>query len=115
MPVISNASWSEIKGPAVLFVKAEWCGFCQRTKPEIKKAADIMGTVVPIYAVDGDNDKEVLAALRKRKVRIEGFPTILFLHANGKLSTYQESARTGRKIADWACAHSGNCGRSSRA
>lgn len=113
MVVIEKPRWSDIRGPAVLFVKAEWCPHCQHTKPEIQKAAQIMGTVVPIYQIDGDTDTATMKAL-SRRTQIEGYPTILFMDAAGNLTPYEEGARNGRKIADWACAHSGNCGLSSR-
>ncbi len=94
-----------VEGPAVLFVKAEWCPHCQDAKPEVRKAAQILGSVVPVYAVDSDAHKAAVKALK-----VSGFPTILFLHPSGKLNTFR-GPRTGSAIADWACAQSGRCGR----
>lgn len=92
-------------GPAVLFVKADWCGHCTAAKPEIRKAAEILGSVLPVYEIDSDKQRDVVEALG-----VNGFPTILFRSANGQLTNYR-GERSGRKIADWACAKSGGCGR----
>lgn len=92
-------------GPAVLFVKAEWCPHCQTTKPEIKKAAAILGSVLPVYEIDSEKHKDVVESLG-----IDGFPTIFYRNAGGQLKTYR-GERKGQKIADWACTQSGMCGR----
>lgn len=118
MVLVSVTSKTTLKGPAVLFVKAEWCGHCQNTKPEIRKAGDILGTVLPIYTIDGDKDKEkpFFKQLKRAGLKVDGYPTIAFLNAAGKVAhVFADFPRTGKKIADWACGHSGNCGRSSRA
>ncbi len=93
------------RGPAVLFVKADWCPHCQSTKPEIRRAAQIMGSVVPIYEVDSERNADVVRALG-----VNGFPTILFRNAAGRMTAYN-GERRARDIADWACAKSGSCGR----
>lgn len=98
------------RGPAVLFVKADWCPHCREMKPEMQKAAALLGSVVPVYAVDSEKHEDVI-----QKMGVDGFPTIFYMDREGKLTMYREESRTGRKIADWACAHSGNCGRSKRA
>lgn len=92
-------------GPALLFVKAEWCPHCQTTKPEIRKAASILGSVLPVYEVDSDKHADVVETLQ-----VEGFPSIFFRNANGRLKEYR-GERRGQKIADWACTQSGLCSR----
>ncbi len=74
-----------------IFVGAGWCGFCQRTKPEIEKLAKITGLNTPVLFVDGadSKNKNLLNLLE-----IEGFPTI-FLIINNKLVKY-----TGNRIAE---------------
>lgn len=91
-------------GPAILFVKADWCPHCRAAKPEIAKAAQVLGTVLPVYEVDSERHKDVVEALG-----VDGFPTIFFRAASGKLKRYG-GERLGQKIADWACAQSGACG-----
>lgn len=95
--------------PALLYCSSMSCPYCQSTRPEIKEAAHIMGSVVPVYEVDSQRDRDIISMLR-----IQGFPTIMFRNREGKLEVYK-GPRRGREIADWACAHSGQCGRSSRA
>lgn len=97
------------RGPAVLYCSMATCPHCKSTRPHMAHAAALMGSVVPVYEVDSQRDADVIEALG-----IQGFPTILFLDVNGRTTEY-EGARSGRDIADWACAHSGGCGRSFRA
>ena len=91
-------------GPALLFAKADWCPHCQTAKPEIRKAAAILGSVVPVYELDSDKHQDAIEELG-----VQGFPTIFFRDARGKLKEYK-GERKGQKIADWVCAHSGRCG-----
>lgn len=91
--------------PCILFVKAEWCPHCQHAKPELAEAASILGTVLPVYAVDSERNEDVIRALK-----VQAFPTILYQNANGRVKEYQ-GERKGTKIADWACTQSGMCGR----
>jgi thiol-disulfide isomerase/thioredoxin len=94
-----------VSGPAVLFVKADWCGYCKAAKPEMRRAAATLGTVLPVYEIDADRQKDIVATMP-----VSGFPTIFFLTAAGQLRKY-EGERQGQKVADWACAQSGACGR----
>lgn len=89
---------------AVLAVVAVWCPHCQALKPELDRAASILGNVVPIYEVDSERDADVVRALG-----VKGFPTIFFRDGRGKLTEYT-GERKGRAIADWACSKSGMCG-----
>lgn len=95
--------------PAILYVNAKWCGFCKTTRPEMEKAAATLGSVVPIYDMDADRNKGDVENLKM----VTGYPTILFVDATGKTTVYR-GERVGKNLADWACAQSGNCGRSSR-
>ena len=93
------------KGPAVLFVSAQWCPHCRNAKPQLARAAAILGSVLPVYVVDSEKHADVIA-----KMGVDGFPTIFFRTATGRLRTYN-GEREGQKIADWACGQSGACGR----
>lgn len=90
-----------VAGPAVLFVKADWCGHCQSAKPEVRAASAQLGARVPIYEVDSERDAGTIKGLG-----VEGFPTIIFLSAQGRLSKYT-GARTASAIAQWAAARAG--------
>lgn len=95
--------------PAILYVNAKWCGHCTATRPEIEKAAAILGSVIPVYDMDADRNKEDVNALSM----VNGYPTILYVGATGKIVQYTKD-RVGKNLADWACAQSGNCARSGR-
>jgi thiol-disulfide isomerase/thioredoxin len=98
-------SWSpSVRGPAVLFVKAEWCPHCQTAKPEMEKAALMLGSVIPMYAVDSEKHKRFV-----QQARVPGFPAIFFMTPEGELVQY-DGERKGQQVADWACISSGLCG-----
>jgi thiol-disulfide isomerase/thioredoxin len=88
-------------GPALLFVSATWCPHCKHARPEVRKAAVVLGTVVPVYVVDSEKHKDVVESLK-----VQGFPTILFRTESGRMKEYR-GERVGQKIADWACSQSG--------
>lgn len=91
-------------GPALLFVSSKTCPYCIQARPQVRHAAAVLGSVVPVYEVDAVDHADVVKSLR-----VDGFPTILFRRANGRLLEYR-GERDGRRIADWACAVSGMCG-----
>lgn len=90
--------------PALLFVKAEWCPHCQDAKPEMEHAAAVLGSVLPVYAVDSERNADVI-----RDLRVQAFPTIMYQDAQGRVTEYQ-GPRKGKQVADWACSQSGMCG-----
>ena len=90
---------------AVLFVSATWCPHCRNARPELEKAAAILGSVVPVYEVDSERNADTVELLG-----VNGFPTIFFRNESGRVTKYN-GERNGQHIADWACAQSGLCGR----
>ena len=97
-------SWTpSVRGPAVLFVKAEWCPHCQTAKPEMEQASLMLGRVIPVYAVDADKHKRYV-----QQWGVEGFPTVIFLTPEGEMHKY-DGPRKGQQVADWACLTSGLC------
>ena len=76
-------------GPrALLVVGAEWCGYCQQFKPELKKMeSQLKG--VRVYWVDGDSDGRVA------DWKVDGFPTVLYRASQGGLYKYN-----GQRSAD---------------
>lgn len=68
-------------GPqAVIVVGAEWCGFCQAFKPELKA---MEGNLKParVYWVDGGDP-------RTKDWKVDGYPAILYRAAEGGLYKY---------------------------
>lgn len=89
--------------PSIVVVTAEWCPHCQKLKPEVGKVAGLVGSVIPVYVADSEKH-----AAQIRKWGIEGFPTIFYADASGRMVPY-EGERTAQRIADWACITSGLC------
>jgi thiol-disulfide isomerase/thioredoxin len=62
---------------------ADWCGHCQRAKPEFAKLGStktIAGKTVSIIAVDADANKELC-----EKNNVRGFPTLHLYNPKGEL------------------------------
>jgi thiol-disulfide isomerase/thioredoxin len=99
----SPLPWTpRFKTPSIVFVKADWCGHCQRAKPEIDKLASLVGSVLPVYVADSEKHQAQI-----RKWGIQGFPTIFY--ADGQHMVPYEGERSAQRIADWACITSGLC------
>ena len=100
-----KSQWgSKCPGPALVFVKAEWCGHCQAAKPEVAKAARLLGSAVPTYAIDADKHPDLVNAWG-----VEGFPTIFYVSQTGRRTDYG-GERRGQAIGDWVCNKSNRCG-----
>lgn len=97
-------TWTpRVRGPAVIFAKADWCSHCQKAKPEMERVASMVGSVIPVYAADADQHS---AQIQKWGVR--GFPTIFFMTPDGQMVEYA-GERQAQRIADWTCITSGMC------
>ena len=93
------------QGPAVLFVKADWCPHCRAAKPQVEEASRMLAAAsIGVYAVDSEKHKAYI-----QKLRVPGFPTILFVDAAGKTHTFPGGDRSSERIASWVCVSSGAC------
>ena len=90
----------------LLFFKAEWCGYCQRAKPELQQVSDALGEAFPICIIDCDKNKKVT-----RELRIEGFPTFKFVNRQGKITTDYNGSRDSRAILEAICKKAKVCKR----
>lgn len=88
----------------LIFFKTEWCGYCQRAKPEFEKASDILGTSFPIGTVDCDVNK-----LAPAIAGVQGYPTIKFCDKNGKLTEDYNSDRNLDTILHEICIKAKKC------
>ena len=86
-----------ISRPSILFIKAEWCGHCQRAKPVMERVAHALGTGVPVIAIDADTDEEAV-----KKLGVTSFPTIAIVDGAGHMFVH-EGERTVRSIVSSAC------------
>lgn len=100
-------TWNpDVTGPALLFVKADWCPHCTSTKPAIREVARSLARAdIKVYAVDADKHADQV-----RKLNVVGFPTILFLHESGRTKVFPGGDRSAHRIESWVCTVSGACG-----
>ena len=92
--VITHNSFKNKNG--LLFVHANWCGFCQITKPEIISLSKITGSEFPIGALE-DIHKDAI-----RLLDIKGYPTI-FIVENGIISKEYNDSRQTKDIRNAIC------------
>lgn len=78
LPTSFNAA---LPGPqALIVVGVDWCGHCQRFKPELEAMEPRLHARV--YWVDGDRDPRV------KQWKIDGYPTILYKKSGGGMYRY---------------------------
>lgn len=84
-------------GPAILLCFVHWCGHCRDTMPVMEKVAHALGSVVPVFSVDGDAFPDLMKAWN-----VKGYPTILMASGQGDITEY-EGPRTFDGITAFAC------------
>lgn len=86
---------------SVIAFVAPWCGHCQRMAPEYSKAALSLHPLVPLYAVDCDDEGNKRLCGEQG---VNGFPTVkLFPRGNQKPSvSYDSPTRTASAFFFWA-------------
>ena len=68
----------------LLFVYADWCRFCQQTKPDILRAANTLKSQgFPVFALN-EQFKQAL-----NQLDVVSFPTIFIVFPNGSLRQYK--------------------------
>ncbi|KAH9926988.1 thioredoxin-like protein [Fomitopsis serialis] len=84
----------------VAFV-APWCGYCQRMAPEYSKAAEALAPMVPLYAVDCDQDSNKRLCSEQG---VQGFPTVKLYPRGGRSKplSYESGERTATNFFYWA-------------
>jgi thiol-disulfide isomerase/thioredoxin len=81
-PADSKYDSADADGNVLIFY-ANWCGHCNKAKPEFQKASEKGNGKVVMINVDEPSGKEL-----KEKYSIKGFPTILKV-SNGNYVKYQ--------------------------
>jgi thiol-disulfide isomerase/thioredoxin len=87
-------------GPALLYVNVSWCGFCKKTRPIMEQVSGVLGSVVPVYDVDGDARGDLVKALGA-----QGYPTIVYVNESGARYVY-DGERTLDAITSFVCHNS---------
>lgn len=80
----------------VLFY-APWCGHCKAIKPAWEQLAGALKGVVNVAQIDATAHPESAA-----RFHVQAFPTLLYLHRQGRLFEYDGSDRTAPALAQWA-------------
>jgi protein disulfide-isomerase A1 len=85
----------------LLEVYAPWCGHCQQLEPEYNKLAELLKDVKSIVVAKMDGTKN-----EHGRVKIEGFPTIMFFPAGKKTEepisagSYRDAAGLGKFLKE---------------
>ncbi|KAK0188384.1 hypothetical protein F5146DRAFT_932995 [Armillaria mellea] len=84
----------------VAFV-APWCGHCQRMAPEYSTAAQGLTPLIPVYAVDCDDEKNKRLCAEQG---VQGFPTVKLFPKGNQIPpiTYDAPERTASAFFYWA-------------
>ena len=88
----------------LVMFKTDWCGYCQRAKPEFAKVADILGKSFPIGMIDCDRNK-----LAPKTAGVTGYPTIKFCDSKGNLTEDYLSERDSSTILKVVCKKAKQC------
>lgn len=94
-----NANLQAI-GPALLYVNVQWCGHCKAARPILEQVSGVLGSIVPVYSVDGDDRGDLTQALG-----VKGFPTIIYVAEGGARYEYTGD-RTVDAITSFVCHNS---------
>jgi thioredoxin-like negative regulator of GroEL len=84
-------------GGLVIF-KADWCGHCRRTMPELERVSKKTGRAFPIFKVDSDKSPGLM-----NRFKINGFPTIYWVDAQGKLQAQYSGERSEKEFLKSLC------------
>ena len=90
----------------LIMFKAEWCGHCQRTKPQLQQVSDAVGSAFPVCMVDCDENTKVPEALG-----VQGYPTLKFINRQGKITSDYNGSRDSQDILEAICKKAKVCKR----
>jgi len=76
---------------------ADWCGWCKKLDAEVYSQKEVvdLGTRFVCVKVNGDARRDLV-----RKYRVDGYPTILFLNAEGREIHRVSGYETARRFVD---------------
>lgn len=85
------------KFTTIMFM-AEWCGHCQRTLPEFKKAKLNLSQENQAFELEADKDKQIITTITSQyPIVIQGYPTIIRFK-NGAIHATYNGTRTQESL-----------------
>lgn len=85
----------ESEHDVILFVHAKWCGYCRRTTPEFKKAAERVGNIK--FAMFEDVELKKMS----KALPVRGFPTFFRIEAmTGKITPLDGFPRVADQMVE---------------
>lgn len=93
------------KKPTLHFVYANWCGYCQRFKPEYLKFKKEHNNIFNFKEWDASDQNGVGKAKAEKAlgVEIRGFPTLLIQDETGKVHPYRGDDRSPGTLMTEIC------------
>ena len=95
-----------IKGPGVLFLYANWCGACTKTKPVFSQIEKLIGNRFNLTAIE---ESQIGNPVLANSLKIEYFPTIRFFDSNGTLSKNYTGPRDIDSLLNYICNYYHTC------
>jgi thiol-disulfide isomerase/thioredoxin len=89
------------KNPGMLFVYANWCGFCVKFKSTFNELQQQLGSDFPLVSLE-DIELNKNTTLSK-SLQVQGFPTIKFFDQNGKIIGNYNKNRDKQTIIEHIC------------
>lgn len=85
--------------PALVFVYADWCGYCRRAKPLMEQVATRLGGSLPVVAINGDHWK---AFIDQTLGGVKSYPTLLYVNTIGQIARFEDE-RSFQSIMNFVC------------
>ena len=98
-----NKGLRDIPAPALLYVNAKWCPHCKTARPVLQEASCVLGSVVPVYDIDSDQNENVV-----RELGVNGFPTIIYMDAGRGMDTFKGDRMQQDAVTSFVC-HKAAC------
>lgn len=71
--------------PRLLLFYADWCGYCQKFKPEWEQIVETLkDTPIDAVAINGDENPDLV-----KQLNVPGFPFIIVESGNGQMFPYE--------------------------
>lgn len=95
----------KLKHTSFVLFTADWCGFCVRFAPIIKSVSEVFGDSFQIFLVDCSEDTFISTKVKG----VQGFPTLMYISADGKCYKTYSGPRTVEDILKDVCIEAAKC------